>query len=541
MSRLRTGPGAEKEQPSSFRSAREARRGIWRLLPARLARWLALVRVRTTVAAVLVVGAALAVGASGMFLLLDRSLVGSLEASTTSQSEATAVLAATGDLPTRIPAGGPSLVQVVSTDGRVLASTPESVGIGPFLPPLAPDATSPIRRVRSLGGSEEGEGPWLVARRVATLHGEAITVEVATSLDTLNEVLLRLGVALSLGVGLLVALVGATAWFLAGRALRPVEAIRAEVADISGRDLHRRVPEPPVVDEIGRLAETMNDMLDRLESAAARQRRFVADASHELRTPLSVIQAQLEVLSAHPDGRWPEVVAEVLSETQRLSRLVEDLLSLARSDRPEAHRAWANVDLDELVLAEVRWLRAQPGLAVDASGVSAGRVRGDPDQLRRVIRNLCDNAARHATGRIRLELRSVAAVGPAWAPRPSGTTALAGAPASPAAGAVELVVSDDGPGIPTEDRLRVFDRFVRLDEARNRLQGGSGLGLAIVAEIIAIHGGEVWVEDASWGGVARGAAFHARFPLVAEHEPVGGLSSRSVAQASLSNVAPGRG
>lgn len=470
-----------------------------------------------------------------MFLLLDRSLVGSLEASTTSQAEATAVLAATGDLPTRIPAGGPSLVQVVAADGRVLASTPESVGIGPFLPPLAPDATSPIRRVASLGGSEEGEGPWLVARRVATLHGEAITVEVATSLDTLNEVLLHLGVALSLGVGLLVALVGATAWFLAGRALRPVEAIRAEVADISGRDLHRRVPEPPVVDEIGRLAETMNDMLDRLEGAAARQRRFVADASHELRTPLSVIQAQLEVLSAHPDGHWPEVVAEVLSETQRLSRLVEDLLSLARSDRPDADRAWTQVDLDELVLAEVRWLRAQSGLAVDASGVSAGRVRGDPDQLRRVIRNLCDNAARHATRRIRLELRSVAAAGPAWTPLPSGTPVPVGT------GAVELVVSDDGPGIPAADRLRVFDRFVRIDEARDRLQGGSGLGLAIVAEIIATHGGEVWVEDASWDGVARGAAFCARFPPILGQGPVGDPSTNSVIQAPLSNIAPGRG
>jgi signal transduction histidine kinase len=264
-------------------------------------------------------------------------------------------------------------------------------------------------------------------------------------------------------------------WIVTGWALRPVERIRRAAAAIGDRDLDRRVPEPGTGDEIDRLSHTMNAMLGRIENAAARQRRFVADASHELRSPLTGIRSQLEVDLAHPQGAdWRQSGQDVLDETIRLQRLVDDLLVLAQSDTDSLPTRRSPVDLDDLVLDETRPLRARGRVAIDLTHVSGGQVLGDADQLRRVLRNLLDNAEGHAAAAVRVSVRE------------NDTS-------------VEVEVTDDGPGIPPDQRGAVFERFTRLDNARARSSGGTGLGLAIAREIVEHHGGTLTLSEQTTG------------------------------------------
>ena len=282
---------------------------------------------------------------------------------------------------------------------------------------------------------------------------------------------------LMIGVPILIIVAGAATYVFSGRALRPVEAIRARVASMSEKDLAERVPVPVARDEVGRLAETMNEMIARLEQAQNVQRRFVADASHELRSPLATIGAGLELLHDSDPG----TVGALQGETQRLGRLVDDLLLLARADERGLQPRHDEVDLDEIAEAE----RGRPYDDGVRTEVHAEHVRvvGDRGQLVRVLRNLVDNARRHARSRVVVTLGR------------EGDRAA-------------LDVADDGPGVPASDRIRIFERFVRLDDARARSDGGSGLGLAIVAEVVAAHNGRVWVEDAPGGG----ALFRVRLP-----------------------------
>jgi signal transduction histidine kinase len=269
------------------------------------------------------------------------------------------------------------------------------------------------------------------------------------------------------GLPLLLALVAATSWSVVGRALRPVDAIREEMADISAHDLDRRVPEPESDDEIGRLARTMNATLDRLQAFTDRQRRFVADASHELQSPLAASLADLEVALAHPDDTdWPDTARELVEDNERMTRLVKDLLYLARADDGTVVAPSAAVDLDDIVLTEVDRVRAHAAVALDASRVTPVEVRGNADQLARVVRNLLDNATRYARSEVGVELSR------------NGSTAT-------------LAVTDDGPGIPAADRDRIFERFARLDDSRSRSTGGAGLGLAIARDIVEGHRGTV--------------------------------------------------
>ena len=333
---------------------------------------------------------------------------------------------------------------------------------------------TPAFRIRGPGGRQSTVPPpgTAVARPNRT-DPQVRAAQVDETVDSITEALL-------VGVPLLVLLVGGLTWWFAGRALRPVEAIRAEAAAITGSTIHRRVPEPTTDDEIGRLARTMNSMLDRLEETSLRQRRFVSDASHELRSPVAVIRTQLEVaLRRGEDTDWTAVAHRVLAEDQRLEEAVGELLELARSEEGEEVRL-ADVDLDEIVLDEVARPRRIP---VDPSHVSAGRVHGNAAQLTSVVRNLLDNACRHATTRVDVH---VSVDGPE----------------------VVLVVDDDGPGVPPEERERVFERFTRLDEGRSRDAGGVGLGLAMVRTIAERHGGHVAIEDAPIGG----ARFVVRLP-----------------------------
>ena len=283
------------------------------------------------------------------------------------------------------------------------------------------------------------------------------------------------------GLPAAVLLVAAVAWVTAGRALRPVERMRAELARITAADPSGRVPQPRTRDEIGRLAVTMNATLDRLADAIDRQRRFVADAAHELRSPLAGLRSTVEVALEH--GEAADLNA-VKSTTERLQHLTDDLLLLARLERTPPGNG-EPVDVSEVaqeLVAERRY-RQPPderfAVVTDGPAPITGRER----ELSRMLRNLLDNASRYARERVVVLV------------------------SRPEPGLVRVEVRDDGPGIPQADRERVFERFARIDEARDRGHGGAGLGLAIARDIAVRHGGRLYAADS-----ADGARFVAELP-----------------------------
>jgi signal transduction histidine kinase len=363
---------------------------------------------------------------------------------------------------------------VLGADGEVLTATPNAEG-GRLLPRLAPGES----RVVDVPFDDE---PFIV---VAAAASGGRTVVLARSLDTVEESSRTLAVLLAAGLPALLIVMAATTWRMVGRALAPVDAMRGEVDAISAMDPHRRLQRPAGNDEIGRLADTMNRMLDRLDRARGRERQFVADASHELRTPIAAIRQHAEVALGHPDLS-SDLARVTHIESLRMQALIDDLLLLARADAQTLVLRRRPVDLDDLALAEAARLRDRHGVIVEVRGVSAVRVDADPAALGRVLGNLGDNAARYAAGRVAISLAEV----DGWA---------------------ELSVDDDGPGVPVPDRSRVLERFVRLDDARGRADGGSGLGLAIVAQIVASHGGAVSIGESALGG----ARVTVRLPLSA--------------------------
>jgi signal transduction histidine kinase len=309
-------------------------------------------------------------------------------------------------------------------------------------------------------------------------------VVVASSVETQRDTVTTVTTYLLIGFPLLLVLVGAATWMLVGRALRPVERIRSRVHGIGVGQLADRVPVPAADDEIARLAVTMNEMLDRLQAGQETQRRFVADASHELRSPIASLMAALDVIMADESGRSaPELHLVMEAETERMRRLVEDLLLLAKADDTGLRIQRTDVDLDDLVGIELRRLRTANGVAVEGV-VPPVRVTGDAAKLSQVLRNLADNAVQAAHGKVRFTLAEQA-------------------------GIATVTVEDDGDGIPADERSRVFERFVRLDASRARGSGGSGLGLAIVREVVRGHGGTVEVTDSPLGG----ARFVVRLPV----------------------------
>lgn len=314
-------------------------------------------------------------------------------------------------------------------------------------------------------------------------------VEILTSLQSYDRTMDRLARLLALATVLATALAFFTGAAVTEAALRPLDAIARTAQEINQkRDLSRRIADRGPLDEIGRLATTFNDMLDQIQGMFERQRQFLADVSHELRTPLTTIRGEVDLMRRF-DRLDPEGMDAVHGEAERMSRLVEDLLLLARSNEQLVRRS-APVALDGIV-EEV--LRQAQVLAGDHHVVSAGDVRpvavtGDGDQLKQLLLNLVSNALRHTPGgtRVTMGLRQV------------GSEA-------------ELTVADDGPGIPAEDLPFVFDRFYRVDKARARASGGTGLGLSIVHAIATGHGGRVAVAS----DVGRGTVFTVRLPLTA--------------------------
>ncbi|MFI0357096.1 sensor histidine kinase [Actinomadura sp. 9N407] len=361
---------------------------------------------------------------------------------------------------------GRILIQVVGPGGEVLGATPAAAG----RPPLSTLWPSRDKRIQDLVECD-GRGP----------GGRCMAVEVIRTTTAPDSVVVYAGkpmpailvtglleALLAVTVLLLSALVAWITWQIVGRTLRPVEQIRAQLAEISASDLSRRVPEPPGEDEIAQLARTANATLDRLEGAVARQRQFASDASHELRTPIAGLRANLEDASMHPeDTDLERTVHSALRDTDRLESIVTDLLLLARIGTGSTG---AEEDIDLGALAEAEIQRRTSRLAIDTRLSEGVLVRGVRMQLVRLLGNLLDNAERYAGGKVEIAVSQ------------NGTGA-------------RLTVTDDGTGIPEADRERVFQRFTRLDSARSRGAGGTGLGLAIAREIAHAHGGTLTIED----------------------------------------------
>jgi signal transduction histidine kinase len=444
------------------------------------------VKARSAVAATAIVAVALVMSAAALIVLLHQSLMDSVDTAINStvrdvsaelRSPAGGDASATEALRSliRVASRQGTLVQVLSPSGAVVAVTADLEGE----PPLSPQLTTAGDRVQEERKLPVGEEDTfrLIKAGVATDAG-TFTVIAAQSLERVNASTTTVLSLLAIGYPLLLVIVGASTFWFVGRSLQPVEAMRAKVAGIGGRDLTERVPVPRAQDEVARLAVTMNEMLDRLEAAQLSQRRFVADASHELRSPIATLKTIAEVNLAHPERADSTVVSEgFLAETRRLERLVGDLLLLAHADESGFPTGRLEVDLDDVLSSERDRVRSTTDLTVTAR-ISAVRVRGNPHQLAQAVRNLVDNAIRHARSKVDLALYT------------EGNK-------------VVIEVADDGPGIPEADRERVFDRFVRLDESRERGRGGSGLGLAIVQEIVHAHGGVVMVADTVVGATLR--------------------------------------
>ncbi|WP_433473873.1 sensor histidine kinase [Spirillospora sp. CA-142024] len=475
------------------------------------------VRARATVGATAVVAVALAAAGLVVVSLLRANLAGHADLRAEMTARQIAVKLATGTPYRRLDLDDTEErpVQIVDSAGRVRAVSEDLQAISgsgdpatmlvPRTAVLLPGDDDLDEEVPRPGRVSEGvrhaAGRATVYGRTAqyrfaaveatTPAGEAVTVYAGAALSTSRDAVAVVGRAMLAGLPPLLGVVAGVTWLVTRRALRPVAAIRGELVEITASgDLARRVPVPRSWDEVAELAGTTNQTLAALERSVTRQRGFVADAAHELRTPIASLRTQLEVAAAHP--RLLDV-AELTHDVVRLQHLAADLLLLARLDAGDEPAPPEPVDMAELVRDELR--RRPAGardLAIEADVADALRVRGSRVRLARVLSNLLDNAERHAAARVRVRLG------------PQGNAAV-------------LRVSDDGAGVPPDDRERIFERFVRLDEARSRDDGGAGLGLAITHDLVRAHGGRITVGDAPEGG----ALFEVRLPTMHPRPPAG--------------------
>ena len=349
----------------------------------------------------------------------------------TAESQANALAGAASSTDPRVPTipGLNDVSQIIDASGQVVAASANVEGEEPvfdFVP--APAGSEPA--VRTVRARPIDNAEYRVAA-VLTDGTPQYRVYVGLPLAEVTRSTNALATALAVGVPVLLTALALLTWLFAGVALKPT-----------------------------------NELLDRLDTSLRRQRQFVADAAHELRSPVAAIRSQLEVADTIENDGDPSPLTQ---ESVRLSHLIDDLLALARIDAAPQHRQ-EPVDLDHLVCDEAKLLRDRTDRIVDTRDINACQVVGDAPLLTRAVRNLLDNAARHATTRVTITVRS------------NGQDA-------------EFTVADDGPGIPASDRIRVLERFTRLDDARARDTGGVGLGLAIVDDIVKIHGGRLTITD----------------------------------------------
>lgn len=476
-------------------------------------RFFSSVRARATLGASLVVAVALVAAGAAVLLSLRANLTDQAGGQAESAARGVASQLATGTAYDQLDLDDEDHpVQVVDGDQRLVAASEDLEAISG----TATDAVKPqpASAAPPKGDDDdddsESEGDALDAGEVsddpardtsgsATVDGEtadyrfaAVKVDVEDKGEVQGDLTVYAGASLAaqqgavstaltsmlIGFPLLLAVIAAVTWLVTRRALRPVDAIRSEMAAITAsEDLARRVPEPDTHDEIARLATTTNETLAALQRSVERQRRFVADASHELRSPIASLRTQLEVGAAHPELLDVDGAVE---DTVRLQALAADLLLLARLDAGEKPGE-GHVDLAALAREELsQRTRDRADVRMDLKNVE---VTGSRSQLARVLGNLVNNAQRHARSHVTVTTRADGA----WA---------------------ILEVSDDGDGVPQSERDRIFERFVRLDDARTRDDGGAGLGLAIARDVAARHGGTLTVREAPGGG----ALFELRVP-----------------------------
>jgi signal transduction histidine kinase len=369
-------------------------------------------------------------------------------------------------------------IQVIGPSGGVV----KRVGAAPATPLIA---TSHFDSTLLRGISDDavpGDDMRVSGQKVNTAHGE-YTVIVGGGSEAVEATARTVALLLACGAPIIVAVAAAASYRLVRRSLQSVDAIRSRVAEISASDLTERVPVPGSRDEISALAVTMNEMLARIEAGHRAQQRFVGDASHELRSPLTTIISGLEAAEHHPELLDMELASNILlPEAHRMRTLIDDLLLLARADEHRLVIRTEEISVDEVADAEVARALPDASCAI-RTVINPVRIVGDSAAISRVIRNLLDNAIRHAASRVEV---------------------CVGAREQQAI----IAISDDGPGIASADRTRVFERFVRLDSDRSRSSGGAGLGLAIVAEVVAAHGGTVAIE----GSPGRGTTMVVSLP-----------------------------
>ncbi|WJH26652.1 ATP-binding protein [Pseudarthrobacter defluvii] len=449
-----------------------------RVLPsAGGARWG--VRKRATATAVLVVAAALAVGGLVLLVLLQTSLVASTE--TAARRQAADVIAQISGQD--VAEAGQYIVSTAHTGQYVQILTPGGAVFAASVPAAKTVALTSLRPghgqtlTQDVSGlpSLRDDDDFLIVATGADVGGRLYTVVVAATVQVQADTVSTVAWFILGATPLLLVVVGVSVWVLVGRSLRQVERIRGQVAGISARNLDGRVDVPPTSDEIQALAETMNMMLGRLQASDQEQRRFVSDASHELRSPLATLSAGVEIAAADASGAtWEHMKTVLAGETARMRYLVEDLLTLAKTNDGGLRLETTDVDLDDVLNEEVRRLRSTSTRRIEAS-LEPSRITGDPRRLGQVIRNVLDNADRHAASRIGITLRN------------TGSGA-------------QITIDNDGPPVPAADRERIFERFVRLDQSRSRESGGSGLGLAIAAGIMTAHHGWIRTGETLGGG-----------------------------------------
>jgi len=435
-------------------------------------------RLRIAALAAVAVGVALAVGAVFLVGLLRSRLDDAATTAAHLRATDIAALARSDSLPKRLalPGEESAFVQIVGADGSVVASS-ENIEGEPRVSERRPSGEGPLvftTTVRALSDHEHARLR-IVALNTTIGDGSVVTVFAGEGLERTEETVSEISTVLLAGVPILVVLVGAVTWWAVGRTLRPVRRISKTMDEITASDLHRRVPKPTTNDEIGQLAHSVNETLSRLDASVDRQRRFVADASHELRGPLASLRADLEISVMHPnETSWPVVARDTLTDVERLEHLTEDLLLLARIDANPT-RQHVRVNLAEITARAVAAIR-RTDVTVTTLGLDQEvTVDGDRDQLHRMVRNLLHNAESHTRSQIDVAIRCHT-------------------------GSVILAIGDDGPGVPRGDRTRVFERFVRLDEARTRDAGGTGLGLAIAHDVAELHHGTIRFEESARSG-----------------------------------------
>ena len=450
-------------------------------------RWFQRLSIRWRLMTIGLVGLTVALVAAGslLYAVLSATLANTLGAEANSAAREVATLVEQGRLSDPVPVSGALVVQVLDSSQRVVAGSLVADRLTPLL------TADEVRRTLAgeqltVPGSRSGLSGRLHVAAVSAGPGSA-PVTVIAGVPT-GEVDVSLGLVRTLlfvGLPLLLLALAAVAWRVIGAALAPVEALRLGAERIGAdarphrrRETVDRLPIPVADDEIHSLATTLNGMLDRLDGLAERQQAFLDDAAHELRSPLASLRMQLEVAEHVGDGG--SLPADLLPDVERLSRLVDDLLVLARSGNGEAAPSLETVDLRPLlreIVSRYAAARVPVTLTDGAPGTTAIDVPGNRADLRRVVTNLVDNAVRHASTAVTLSVGA----------DPSGTW---------------LRVTDDGHGIPPADRERVFERFTRLDEARDRDSGGTGLGLPIARELMRRNGADVTLTEAAPGVIA---------------------------------------